>query len=80
VQSTVKHLTRKWILDLLWRVKDIIFIVIFYFHLIEDGFDWIGPIRPTEDPAGLPYKLSRRDDQSETWIRIILQKNYFLRE
>jgi hypothetical protein len=25
------------------------------------GLDrWIGPIRPTEDPAGLPYKLSSR--------------------
>jgi hypothetical protein len=38
----------------------------------------IGPIRPTEDPAGLPYKLSRRSveenwrgeglDKTDTWV------------
>jgi hypothetical protein len=26
---------------------------------------WIGPIRPTEDPAGLPYKLSSRAVEQE---------------
>jgi hypothetical protein len=31
------------------------------------GIGWIGPIRPTEDPAGLPYKLASRS-MGNNWM------------
>jgi hypothetical protein len=35
--------------------------MVLYRRFIQlDRNSWIGPIRPTEDPAGLPYKLSSR--------------------
>jgi hypothetical protein len=37
--------------------------VLYRWSSLLDGFGCIGPIRLTEDPAGLPYKLARR-----SWI------------
>jgi hypothetical protein len=41
---------------------------------------WVGPLRPTEDPAGLPYKLVKRKQMLIVETEKFFMKNSLISE